>query len=158
MRQSNPLFLPSLTPQRREFFSQDVIFLEDLPATSLGTRFPELLKEYVRDLGGGLVVIAGPRFGLRELSQTPIADMLPVVIDPQARPRTDRPFALRRTALAAEEPYHAIERKSAGERTRVEQPRRALRGTSRWPTCASRRGCSPSIRRTCAATAARINR
>lgn len=112
VRQSNPLFLPSLTPQRREFFSQDVIFLEDLPATSLGTRFPELLKEYVRDLGGGLVVIAGPRFGLRELSQTPIAEMLPVVIDPQARPRTDRPFALRRTSLAAEEPYMRLNENS----------------------------------------------
>jgi hypothetical protein len=105
VRQSNALFLPSLTPQRREFFTQDVIFLEDLPSTSLGTRFPELLKEYVRDLGGGLVVIAGPRFGLRELAQTPIAEMLPVVIDPQARPKTDRPFAPRRTLLAAEEPY-----------------------------------------------------
>lgn len=105
VRQANPLFLPTLTPQRREFFAQDVIFLEDLPATSIGTRFPELLKEYVRDLGGGLVVIAGPRFGLRELAQTPIAEMLPVVIDPQARPRTDKPFLLRRTPLAAEEPY-----------------------------------------------------
>ncbi|MFO0871960.1 MAG: hypothetical protein U0935_23790 [Pirellulales bacterium] len=105
VRQSNPLFLPSLTPQRREFFAQDVVFLEDLPATSLGTRFPEMLKEYVRDLGGGLVVIAGPRFGLRELAQTPIADMLPVVIDPQARPRTDRPFAPHRTVLAADEPF-----------------------------------------------------
>jgi hypothetical protein len=105
VRQSNALFLPSLTPQRREFFAQDVIFLEDLPSTSLGTRFPELLKEYVRDLGGGLVVIAGPRFGLRELAQTPIAEMLPVVIDPQARPKNDRSFAPRRTLLAAEEPY-----------------------------------------------------
>ncbi|MFO0902736.1 MAG: hypothetical protein U0939_07035 [Pirellulales bacterium] len=105
VRQANPLFLSSLTPQRREFFAQDVIFLEDLPATSLGSRFPEMLETYVRDFGGGLVVIAGPRFGLRELSQTPIAEMLPVVIDPQARPRTDRTFAPRRTLSAGDESF-----------------------------------------------------
>ena len=38
-------------------------------------------------LGGGLVVIAGPRFGPRELYQTPLADMLPVIVDPNAELR-----------------------------------------------------------------------
>ena len=50
-----------------------------------------MVKEFVGNLGGGLVVIAGPRFGPRELHQTPLADMLPV-IDRSATPNcTTRP-------------------------------------------------------------------
>lgn len=84
VRESNVLFLPTLTPKRSDFFANDVLFLDDLPRSALNDRFCELTKEYVSKLGGGLVVIAGPRFGPRELQQTPLADMLPVIIDANA--------------------------------------------------------------------------
>jgi hypothetical protein len=87
VRESNSLFLPTLTPKRSEFFGTDVLFIDDMPRSALSDRFCELTHEYVSQLGGGLVVVAGPRFGPREINQTPIAEMLPVIIDPNAEPR-----------------------------------------------------------------------
>jgi len=81
-----------LTPQRSEFFANDVIFLGDMPRVSLSDRFCEMTKEYVSVFGGGLVVITGPRFGLNELADTPLADMLPVIIDREARVDDQREY------------------------------------------------------------------
>ena len=103
VREANVLFLSTLTPKRSEFFANDVIFLDDMPRANLNDRFCEMVKEYVGNLGGGLVVIAGPRFGPKEIYQTPLADMLPVIIDPNAELRTapERPeFRLRLTPHA----------------------------------------------------------
>ena len=108
VRESNVLFLPTLTPKRSEFFANDVLFIDDMPRAALSDRFCEMAKEYVSNLGGGMVVIAGPRFGPRELSQTPLADMLPVLIDPPAELR-DSPehpeFRLRLTPYAAQKQF-----------------------------------------------------
>jgi hypothetical protein len=108
VRETNVLFLPTLTPKRSDFFANDVIFLDDMPRAGLSDRFSEMLKEYVGNLGGGLVVIAGPRFGPKELQQTPLADMLPVIIDPNAelRDAPDHPeFRPRLTPHAASYPF-----------------------------------------------------
>lgn len=96
------LFLNSLVQQRSEFFQHDVIFLSDMPRETLPQTFLDMTKEFVEKFGGGLVVIAGPRFGPGELADTPIADMLPVVVDPDGRLRDDRPFALERTTQATQ--------------------------------------------------------
>lgn len=95
VRKSNELFLSTLTPKRSEFFANDVIFLGDMPAATLSTRFCEMTREFVSKFGGGLVVIGGPRFGPGQLANTPLADMLPVIVDPGTRPRDDRTFALK---------------------------------------------------------------
>lgn len=100
VREANVLFLETLTPKRAEFFANDVLFLGEMPESALSRRFGELVNEFVGNLGGGLVVLTGPRFGPRELSGTPLADMLPVVIDSNSRLRDERPFRLRRTAHA----------------------------------------------------------
>jgi len=105
VRESNILFVPTLTPKRSDFFANDVIFLGDTPRTALSDRFCEMVKEFVGRFGGGLVVIAGPRFGPAELHGTPLADMLPVIIDPDARLRDDRSFRLRLTAHASRYPF-----------------------------------------------------
>jgi hypothetical protein len=78
VRQTNELFLSSLTPPRAEFFVNDVLFLGDMPGQSLSTRFCEMVKEFVDKFGGGLVILAGPNFGPGQLAQTPLADLLPV--------------------------------------------------------------------------------
>ncbi|HEY3963301.1 MAG TPA: hypothetical protein VGM05_02010 [Planctomycetaceae bacterium] len=101
VRRSNELFLSTLTPKRSEFFANDVIFLGDMPGSALGPRFCEMTKEFVGKFGGGLVVVAGPRFGPGQLADTPLADMLPVVVDPGARVREDHGFALQLTPDAA---------------------------------------------------------
>ncbi len=102
VREANPLFLSTLIPGRAEFFANDVIFLDDVPSSLLTPRFCDLLERFVRDLGGGLVVMAGPRFGLEPLHGTSLARMLPVILDPDAPLRDTQPFALRRTSRSRE--------------------------------------------------------
>lgn len=98
VRQTNELFLPTLTPKRSDFFANDVIFLGDMQAQHLSPRFCEMTMEFVGKFGGGLVVIAGPRFGPGQLAHTPLADMLPVVVDPDGRIRSQQEFQLQLTA------------------------------------------------------------
>jgi hypothetical protein len=99
VRQTNELFLPTMTPPRSDFFANDVIFLGDMPASTLSSRFCEMVKEFVHDFGGGLVVLSGPNYGPGQLAGTPLADLLPVVVDPDARLRDSREFTPRLTPL-----------------------------------------------------------
>ena len=105
VRKANVLFAPTLTPSRREFFANDVIFLGDMPADSMSPRFADMVKEYVGKLGGGLVVIGGPRFGPQSLADSSLAEMLPVVISEDAVIQDDREFPLRLTADASRYPF-----------------------------------------------------
>jgi hypothetical protein len=109
VRQQNELFLASMTPPREEFFKNDLIFLGDMPSgpptPALSDRFCKLVKEFVGDKGGGLVVLSGPRFGPQQLAKTALADLLPVTVDPLARVRDQEPFAMQLTAQAASYPF-----------------------------------------------------
>ncbi len=109
VRQSNPLFLPTLTQNRTDFFATDVLFLDDMPKAALTPRFCAMVEQFVSDLGGGLVVIAGPRFGPQQLLDTPLAKMLPVIIDPSARLRDQQEFAIQLTARAREFPFMQLD-------------------------------------------------
>jgi hypothetical protein len=100
VRSANSLFMPALTPARSEFFANDVIFLGDMPSSALSTRFCEMTKEFVEKFGGGLVIIAGSRFGPGQLAATPLADMLPVVLESESRPQDRKEFPLQLTADA----------------------------------------------------------
>jgi hypothetical protein len=102
VRETNEVFLPTLTLPRSQFFENDVIFLGDMPASALSTRFCEMTKEFVSQFGGGLVVMAGPRFGPGQLAGTPLADMLPVVVDADAKMRDDKEFRLTLTPVAGQ--------------------------------------------------------
>ncbi len=102
VRKSNELFVSTLTPRRGDFFATDVLFLGDMPASALSQRFCEMTKEFVGKFGGGLVVMAGPRFGPGQLAQTELADLLPVVVDGGQRVRDARPFSPVLTAEAAQ--------------------------------------------------------
>ncbi len=109
VRQQNELFLASMTPPRTEFFKNDLIFLGDMPSgpptPALSDRFCKLVKEFVGQKGGGLVVLCGPRFGPQQLAKTPLADLLPVTVDPAARVRDQEPFKLQLTVQAAAMPF-----------------------------------------------------
>ncbi len=105
VRQSNDVFVERLVRSREEFFSYDVIVLSDVPESMLASdpqaklNFQNMLAEYVSEFGGGLIVLAGPRFGPKALLGTKIADMLPVVIDENLR-RRDGQFNLALTPQA----------------------------------------------------------
>ncbi|MDP6634504.1 MAG: hypothetical protein QGG42_06380 [Phycisphaerae bacterium] len=79
VRRGNDLFIETLVRSREEFFSYDIIFISDVPGRTLSPHFQKMLKEYVLQFGGGLVVLAGPRNGPSSLLRTSVADMLPIV-------------------------------------------------------------------------------
>jgi len=59
--------------------SYDSIVLANIPATELSDERMAFLQAYVRDLGGGLVVIGGPAsFGVGGYFDTPLEETLPV--------------------------------------------------------------------------------
>jgi uncharacterized membrane protein/uncharacterized protein YegL len=57
----------------------ETVILTNVPATQLSNRRMQVLESYVRDLGGGLVVVGGPQaYGPGGYFQTPLEDVLPV--------------------------------------------------------------------------------
>ena len=109
VRKQNELFLPTMAPPREEFFANDMIFLGDMPSEAptpaLSNRFCTMVKEFVGNLGGGLVILCGPRFGPQQLAKTALADLLPVTVDPTAQIRDQEPFKMQLTVEAAAYPF-----------------------------------------------------
>lgn len=63
-----------------EMAAFDAIVIADLPATSLTPRQMQLLKRYVIDMGGGLMMMGSENsFGLGGYYKTPVEDVLPLV-------------------------------------------------------------------------------
>ncbi len=57
----------------------DVLIISDVPATDLHTSQLGLVKRYVKDFGGGLIMLGGEKsFGLGGYYRTPVEDALPV--------------------------------------------------------------------------------
>jgi len=108
VRETEAMFLHSMSPPRSEFFANDVIFLGDMPAGAVSRRFCRMAEEFVHDFGGGLVVLCGPRFGPAELVGTELEQMLPVEFDPASQLTSEQrlndtePFRLQLTPWAAQ--------------------------------------------------------
>jgi hypothetical protein len=66
----------------REWLKFDVIVLGDVDPNRLRPVDREALRRFVHDQGGKLIVIAGPQFMPRSYAGTPLAEVLPVVLDP----------------------------------------------------------------------------
>ncbi|MCS6992937.1 MAG: VWA domain-containing protein [Anaerolineales bacterium] len=68
----------------------NALILVNLPARDLSPRQMETIQAYVRDLGGGLLVVGGPTsYGVGGYFQTPLEETLPVemqIKDQQRRP------------------------------------------------------------------------
>lgn len=61
----------------------DLIVLDDIAAAELSTAQQQLIARYVTDLGGGLIMAGGENsFGAGGWNNTPIADILPIELDP----------------------------------------------------------------------------
>ncbi|HMQ34594.1 MAG TPA: VWA domain-containing protein, partial [Chloroflexaceae bacterium] len=66
------------------------IFLVDVPAAAVAPEAQRALATYVRDQGGGLAMVGGAEaFGAGGWRRTPVAEILPVDLDPP--PQEDRP-------------------------------------------------------------------
>lgn len=71
-----PSGLPS---DLNDLLNYDVLILSDVPADAFAPGAMELVKSYVREMGGGLVMLGGEKsFGLGGYYRTPIEDALPV--------------------------------------------------------------------------------
>ncbi len=91
----NPNGLPSDLADLSEYVS---VVLVDVPARDLSPRQQTALQTYVRDLGGGLVVVGGPSsYGVGGYFKTPLEDTLPVemqIKDQLRRPRLTMVFII----------------------------------------------------------------
>ncbi len=64
------------------FQNYDLVIFDNLPATSLTKEQMKMAKSYVKDLGGGFIMIGGEQsFGPGGYYKTPVEDMLPVSLD-----------------------------------------------------------------------------
>jgi uncharacterized membrane protein len=62
-----------------ELLTFDVLIVSDVPATDLHTSQLDAVKRYVKDFGGGLIMLGGEKsFGLGGYYRTPVEDALPV--------------------------------------------------------------------------------
>ncbi|HEY3322833.1 MAG TPA: VWA domain-containing protein [Planctomycetota bacterium] len=62
-----------------DLFGYDAVVLNNVPASKLNENQMRMLRDYVRDFGGGLLVAGGNRsLGPGEYSATPLEDALPV--------------------------------------------------------------------------------
>ncbi len=131
--QVTPAGMPAALTSLVEYAS---VVLIDTPAREISSRQQSVLQQYVRDLGGGLVTIGGPRsYGVGGWFRTPLEEMLPVemqLTDEQRRPKITMVFVVDRSGsmadtsggvnkldLAKEATSRAIELLSPGDRVGV---------------------------------------
>ncbi len=90
-----PSGLPSELPLLAEYASVVVV---NTPARDLTQRQQAAIEQYVRDLGGGLLVVGGPNsYGVGGYFRTPLEDVLPVEMqlkDQKRRPRLTIVFVI----------------------------------------------------------------
>lgn len=95
---ARPTGLPSELPLLAEYAS---VVMVDVPARDLSNRQMLALQTYVRDLGGGLVVVGGPTsYGVGGYFKTPLEETLPVdmqIKDEKRRPTLTMIFIIDRS-------------------------------------------------------------
>jgi uncharacterized membrane protein len=85
-------------PTRGELFAYDAVILGDVdPQGSSDAKMAEHLKDladFVRERGGGLLMIAGERFSPQSYRETPLKDVLPIDLGPErsGEPRGAEPI------------------------------------------------------------------
>lgn len=70
--------LPYFPVQRDALWKYDVIVLGDVPLNDLGATAPQWIVDFVREKGGGLILISGPRGNPRGWSGSPLEAVLPM--------------------------------------------------------------------------------
>ncbi len=78
--------LPYFPVKRGELYQHDVIILGDVDPAQLNSGTFDDLQNFVREAGGGLILIAGESFNPTSYRGTPIETMIPVELDRVERP------------------------------------------------------------------------
>jgi hypothetical protein len=82
--QGGPPFLAAF-PTREQLLTYDLVIVGDVASSYLGGHNMELLREFVRDFKGGLILIAGRQHAPGSYDGTPLAEVLPVEFLPQQK-------------------------------------------------------------------------
>jgi uncharacterized membrane protein len=93
--------LPRFPSTQEELFEYDVIILGDVDPAYFNPQSLEHLREFVRQRGGGLALIAGERFNPQAFQRTPLEPLVPVELDSISAPtgpEVRQGFRLERTA------------------------------------------------------------
>jgi uncharacterized membrane protein len=86
VRDDEGLYLEKFPAKEEDLFKYHLVVVGDIEATRMSEDEIELLKRYVSDEGGTLVFLAGTRFGPEQWIETPLHEVLPVVVrSPQDR-------------------------------------------------------------------------
>ncbi|MDZ4778762.1 MAG: VWA domain-containing protein [Planctomycetia bacterium] len=105
--ESDKTALKVFPADRDELRHFDVVLFGDAHPDFLGALALDLLRDFVSEKGGGLAVVAGPRFTPRAYAGRPLEKLLPVDLDPTAgattAPATEG-FVPRLTDLGAASP------------------------------------------------------
>ncbi len=67
--------------QKEDLWRYDVVILGDVSPSDLGGTAADWLSEFVRDKGGGLLMVAGPRHNPMSFAGTPLESLLPFTFD-----------------------------------------------------------------------------
>lgn len=102
-------FLKEFPPDRAELVSNEIIVLGDVDPESLGQEKMKAIAEWVSDLGGGLIFLAGPKNNPFRYIGTPLEPLLPVQLIPtlteeQMRERSREPIPLKLTPMGEYSP------------------------------------------------------
>lgn len=93
----------TLPPENEaEWMKFDVIILGDVSPAELGPGAQDILRRYVTNRGGTLIVIAGSRHMPHAYANSPLADILPVTVRPSSRPILKAPEDAFRLSLTAQ--------------------------------------------------------
>lgn len=71
-------FLKDFPATRADLISNEIIILGDVDPQELGEARMKLLNEWVSEMGGGIIFLAGPKFNPIHYAGTPLEPLLPV--------------------------------------------------------------------------------
>jgi len=78
--------------KKEDLYQYDVVILGDVDPAYFSQAVFENLDQFVREKGGGLVVVAGPRFAPQAYANTKLEALLPIEISKTKQPADDAPL------------------------------------------------------------------
>jgi hypothetical protein len=102
-------FLTEFPRDRAGLVGNEILILGDVDPDMLGEENMKLIAEWVGELGGGLIFLAGPKNNPFRYARTPLEPLLPVRLDPgltaeQMRERSREPIPLKLTPMGEYSP------------------------------------------------------
>jgi uncharacterized membrane protein len=84
LAQNSSEYIAEFPEDREEAFAYDLVILGDVDSKFFSAEAFQRLDELIRERGGSLLMLCGPRFAPASYAGTPVERMLPVRFDPEA--------------------------------------------------------------------------